>query len=274
MLPRSGYIDRMSEPSIEEKLRALSVLVVDDHEINREFLRTGLTRIVGHLDAVDSGPAAIECCRTRAYDVILMDLHMPHMDGLATATRIRDLGGPASRTRMLVLTADARPEERERLLEAGFDDYLNKPMGIAELTEALARLIAPVDSGQAPLADRRSRGARLVDFQRACVAANGDAATARRLSHMLGEELGSKLPVLDAWLAAGRHEQASTLLHQWAGASGFAGATRFSHACRNLRQRLSAAHSSSPGTAYADFLRTAHATREALLTATPDADLS
>ncbi|NBB92428.1 MAG: response regulator [Gammaproteobacteria bacterium] len=241
----------------------LALLVVDDHRINREFLNTGLSRLVRRVVLVEDGPGAIERCRQEDFDVILMDLHMPRMDGLATANRIRDLDGRSAHAQIVALTADARPEERLRLLEAGFDGYLNKPITIADLVAAIEALYDPhsagIDHGRQPAAPTR-----LIDRTRALAAANNDAELAARLQDMLARELDEKLPELDRMIVDGDYERAAELLHQWAGAGGYAGATRMTQACRMLRQRLLSGLDSSPGTNYLNFLRIAHATRQTL----------
>lgn len=241
---------------------SLRVLVVDDHRINREFLGTGLSRVVGHVALAEGGAAAIDLCEREDFDVILMDLHMPRMDGLATANRIRDLERRSAHAQIVALTADARPEERLRLLEAGFDDYLNKPISIPDLVGAIEALFNPG-------VERAPRGqpaapTQLVDRDRALAAANGDAELAARLQDMLCRELDEKLPRLDGMMAQRRYDEAAELLHQWAGAGGYAGAMRMTQACRMLRQRLLSELDSSPGTSYLNFLRIAHATRQTL----------
>ncbi len=247
----------------------MKVLVVDDHPVNREFLRAGLSAIVGQLDLADSGEAAIQRCRTETYHVILMDLHMPQLDGLATANRIRDLDGPSARARMVVMTADARPEERSRLLDGGFDAYLSKPLSILQLTSALHQLMDPAGAREfTPEQQQRHAGSEaLLDVQRALTAAHGDAGLASRLGRMLSQELDEKLPLLDQWVIEGHTDKAAELLHQWTGAGGFAGAMRFSRACGDLRRRLQDTAASSTGTAYTDFLRIARATSQALMSA-------
>lgn len=241
---------------------SLSVLVVDDHRINREFLGTGLSRIAGRVALAGDGPGAIEQCQREDFDVILMDLHMPRMDGLATANRIRDLDGRSAHAQIVALTADARPEERLRLLEAGFDDYLNKPISIPDLVEAIEALFNP-GSRRVPR-EQPAAPTQLVDRDRALAAANGDTELAARLQDMLARELDEKMPDLDRMMAARSYQEAADLLHQWAGAGGYAGATRMTQACRMLRQRLLSGLDSSPGTSYLNFLRIAHATRQAL----------
>lgn len=242
---------------------SLRILVVDDHEINREFLKAGLGRLVGMIRLASDGATAIEMCKSEEFDVILMDLHMPRLDGLATANRIRDLDTRSAHAQIVALTADARPEERVRLLDAGFDDYLNKPITVPALMAAIEALFNP---GASRITQQRQHIAptQLLDRERALAASNNDTSLVLRLQDMLAAELDEKLPELDQMIAKGQHERAASLLHQWAGAGGYAGAVRMTHACQMLRQRLLAGLDSSPGTTYLNFLRIAHATRQTL----------
>lgn len=253
----------MDSPSDQTSLADLAILVVDDHEINREFLSTGLGRLAGNVSLAANGAEAIALCQSNDFDVILLDLHMPRMDGLATANRIRDLDSASAAARMIILTADTRPEERNRLLNAGIDAYLNKPITLPDLVSAINALLRPGSrhrTGQ--LADEQR--SRLLDPKRALDAANHDADLARRLTAMLVDELQAGLPRLDDMMREGDFGRASALLHQWAGAAGYAGATRFGTSCRSLRRCLDSGLDSSPGTGYLDFLRVARATEQAL----------
>ncbi len=242
---------------------ALRILVVDDHEINREFLKAGLNRLVDTIRLAADGASAIELCAREEFDVILMDLHMPQLDGLATANRIRDLDTRSAHAQIVALTADARPEERVRLLDAGFDDYLNKPITIPALMTAIEALFNP-NVSRNPQERQHIAPTQLIDRDRALAASNNDSGLALRLQDMLAAELDEKLPELDRMIADGEHRKAADLLHQWAGAGGYAGAVRMTHACQMLRQRLLAGLDSSPGTTYLNFLRIAHATRQTL----------
>lgn len=259
----SGKICSMGNQSSRFSIETLRILVVDDHSINREFLSAGLSRSVKRVALAEDGPSAIERCGQEDFDVILMDLHMPRMDGLATANRVRDLDNHSAHAQIIALTADTRPEERIRLLEAGFDDYLNKPIAIPDLLDAIAALFDP-QAERAARSTRVTTLTQLIDQQRALAASNNDAELAARLQDMLAAELDRKLPELDQMIAAGDYETAATLLHQWAGAGGYAGATRMAQACQTLRQRLLSSLDSSPGTTYLNFLRIAHATRHSL----------
>lgn len=253
----------MENQSPKRSVDSLRMLVVDDHHINREFLSAGLGRLVARVGLAEDGLAAIEACREEDFDVILMDLHMPRLDGLATANRIRELETRSAHAQIVALTADARPEERLRLLEAGFDDYLNKPITVPDLVAAIEALFNP-NQERAQRSRQPAAPTQLIDRTRAMAASNEDGDLAARLQDMLSKELDEKLPELDRMIGAGEYDRAAELLHQWAGAGGYAGATRMTHACRMLRQRLLSDLDSSPGTTYLNFLRIAHATRQTL----------
>ncbi len=251
------------------------MLAVDDHPVNREFLRVGLAGVVGLLDLVDSGPAAIQRCQERTYHVILMDLHMPQMDGLATANRIRDLEGSSADARMVLLTADMRPEEQARMLNNGFELCLTKPLSIGQLVSSLEQLIGSglrSAAGQPPQSPRLAGSKPLIDHEGILATAHGDPAMVRKLGLMLSQELEEKLPLMEQLMMAGRHREVEDLLHQWAGASGFAGAARLGWVCSKLRQRLLDPVPSSIGSIYVDFIRIARATSEGLRGPSPERD--
>jgi PAS domain S-box-containing protein len=129
--------DRLATGSQEARLSRLAVLVAEDHPTNRLVLRHMLTT-AGVSDAVfvTNGAAAAAACRERAFDVVLMDVHMPVMNGWDAAAAIRAEGKGSPR--IVALTADAFPESRAACIEAGMEGFLAKPFDpralIAELT--------------------------------------------------------------------------------------------------------------------------------------------
>ncbi len=95
----------------------------------------------------ENGLEACAAARASPYDLILMDCQMPEMDGFEASRRIREREGGARRIRILAMTANAMPGDRERCLEAGMDDYLAKPIAIRDLRDALQRWLPnPVSS--------------------------------------------------------------------------------------------------------------------------------
>jgi signal transduction histidine kinase/DNA-binding response OmpR family regulator len=119
--------------------RTLDVLVAEDHSINREVLRQMLHMLDCRVEVVGNGREAIGAVQARGYDVVLMDVQMPEMDGLEATREIRRLEAPgARRVAIVALTAHALEGQRERCLAAGMDDFLAKPITLEALTVALA----------------------------------------------------------------------------------------------------------------------------------------
>jgi CheY-like chemotaxis protein len=125
--------------------KGLSILVAEDNEINALLMRALLTKL-GHRPIIaGTGEAAVESwAAARAAgppnDLILMDVQMPQMDGLEAARRIRsaESGGAEKPARILALTANTYPEDREAARAAGMDGFLVKPLDAERLREAIA----------------------------------------------------------------------------------------------------------------------------------------
>ena len=120
--------------------RALNVLVVEDHPVNRMILEAWMGS-AGHTSATaENGQIAIEMATDQRFDLIIMDVNMPVMDGLTATRGIRAGGGVNSDTPIVVLSASARTEDHEAGLEAGADAYLNKPIDFAALAAVMNRV--------------------------------------------------------------------------------------------------------------------------------------
>lgn len=134
--------------------RSLKVLVVEDHPVNRMILEAWL-RSAGHATtSAENGRIAVDVTAIQAFDLIIMDVNMPVMDGL-TATRMIREAGVNRETPIAVLSASARHEDHEAGLDAGADAYLNKPIDFAGLALTIGRAAggrvavrAMADSGQ------------------------------------------------------------------------------------------------------------------------------
>jgi len=115
----------------------LHILVVDDHPTNRKFCAAALRKLGFDPVLASSGEEAIEAVALSAFDTILMDIEMPDMDGLEAAERIRARRAADDSPYIIALTANAIAGDREKYLRAGMDDYVSKPIEIAELVRAL-----------------------------------------------------------------------------------------------------------------------------------------
>jgi PAS domain S-box-containing protein len=119
--------------------RPLEVLVAEDNEINRMLLAALLTQVGHHAEFVHDGRAAVAETARRRYDLVLMDVQMPEMDGVEATRAIRAPTHPARDVPIIALTANALPSQREAYLAAGMNDYLAKPIDLAALAQVLAR---------------------------------------------------------------------------------------------------------------------------------------
>ncbi len=129
---------------------AVKILVVDDNAINRTVTGHQLKRLGYSADFACDGHLAIEAMQNKLYDIVFMDEQMPVLDGVEATRYIRQAQAAGDKRfnqhlRIIALTANALPAERERLLLAGMDDYLSKPVTIAGISEALQRNLEAID---------------------------------------------------------------------------------------------------------------------------------
>jgi PAS domain S-box-containing protein len=147
--PRAADADAPMRPA------ALRILLAEDVRVN-QLVVTRLLERLGHTVAVASdGREALEIIQSEDFDVVLMDAHMPHLDGIETTRAIRALDRPQRQVPIVALTASAMVGDRERFLEAGMDAYASKPVDEKALLDAMARAIAARSS--APVESARPR---------------------------------------------------------------------------------------------------------------------
>jgi signal transduction histidine kinase/ActR/RegA family two-component response regulator len=118
----------------------LRILVVEDHPVNRIILDTWL-KTQGHIIALaNNGEEGLAATSSERFDLILMDVNMPVMDGLTATRQLRSRPGPNRSTPVVILSASARQQDHEVGLAAGADAYLNKPVDFGELAQMISRL--------------------------------------------------------------------------------------------------------------------------------------
>ncbi|MFO1326711.1 MAG: GAF domain-containing protein [Rubrivivax sp.] len=124
----------------------LRILLAEDNLVNQKLALRLLQQMGYRADIAGNGAEAIESVERQPYDVLLMDVQMPEMDGLEASRRITARWGPAERPRIVAMTANAMQGDREQCLAAGMDDYLTKPIRVDELVRALQQ-VAPRRAG-------------------------------------------------------------------------------------------------------------------------------
>jgi CheY-like chemotaxis protein len=138
--PRKGDFEERSTSEFNEflgKRIPLKILLAEDNATNQKLALLVLERL-GHLaDVASNGIEAVEALRRQSYEVILMDVQMPEMDGLQATGLIRSEFPPDRQPYIIAMTANAMPQDRDVCLAAGMDDYISKPFQVSELVRAL-----------------------------------------------------------------------------------------------------------------------------------------
>lgn len=232
-------------------LSGILVLLVEDNAINQQVARETLENLGAAVDVAINGREAVEMVRSSLYDVVLMDVQMPIMDGLTATRAIRALPGTAELP-IVALTAHALAEDRERCLEAGMNDYLTKPLEVDRLLAALGQWIAPAAAaarGRESVPGSMAASAEAEGATGAAVAEGMDIAAARRrlggnerlLASVAAEfarDYAGAGTALEALMADGDLEAARRLVHTVKGVAGTLAALPLAEAARVLETVL------------------------------------
>jgi CheY-like chemotaxis protein len=129
-----------AKPTMDPGMAArhpLRILLAEDNVVNQKLAMRLLQQMGYRADLASNGIEAIECVQRQTYDVVLMDVQMPEMDGLEASRRITSTLQPDARPRIVAMTANAMQGDREACMAAGMDDYVTKPIRVDQLVEAL-----------------------------------------------------------------------------------------------------------------------------------------
>ncbi len=127
------------DPQMANRL-PLHILLAEDHAINQKLALLTLGRLGYRADVAANGLEVLAALDRQPYDVILMDMQMPEMDGLEATRRIRERQAGEAGPRIIAMTANVTKEDRQACLEAGMNDYLAKPIRVGELVTALSKV--------------------------------------------------------------------------------------------------------------------------------------
>jgi CheY-like chemotaxis protein/HPt (histidine-containing phosphotransfer) domain-containing protein len=218
------------------------VLVAEDYEANRIVVEQLLKLLGCSVDSVANGRQAVEAMSRGPYDLVLMDVQMPVMDGLAATAAIRTMEEPlGTHTPILAYTAHSMEEDLQRCLRAGMDDILTKPTQFNDLTTALARWSRP--GARVPLPQPPSATVESPDLRRPPAWADrllerclGDRRLAREVLRALLDSVGGPISGLNEGLASANPEQLRRSAHSLKGLLLTIGAEDEASACRELEQ--------------------------------------
>ena len=135
----------VTKPTLDREMAArhpLRILLAEDNVVNQKLALRILQQMGYRADLASNGIEAVESVQRQTYDVVLMDVQMPEMDGLEASRRITAKWSADARPRIVAMTANAMQGDREMCLAAGMDDYVTKPIRVDALVEALTRVAA------------------------------------------------------------------------------------------------------------------------------------
>jgi CheY-like chemotaxis protein len=138
-LPQLAVADTQMDVA-SDMSQGLRILVAEDNEVNQLVISAMLAQLGHSCDLARDGLEAVAKVSASPYDLVLMDVHMPDLDGLAATRRIRALHGNVASIPIIALTANAMAEDRHAYIEAGMDDHVAKPIEAAVLARAIGRV--------------------------------------------------------------------------------------------------------------------------------------
>ena len=243
---------------------ALRILLAEDNAINQRVALLMLSRMGYRADVAADGMETLEALQRRAYDVILMDVHMPGMDGYEATRKIRAMEGTSRHTLIIAMTANALHGDREKCLEAGMDDYIAKPVRQADLAAAIrrrtARCPAPPESGAAPLVDES------VLRELSDLGGTEDPDLVGRLLRMFVSETPGRIEQIRSSLRTGDLQGARERAHQLKGSARQLGCAAVAALCKTLEASAETGDPRSLEETFRELERTYSATRELLAT--------
>jgi two-component system, sensor histidine kinase and response regulator len=219
------------------------VLVVEDNFVNQKVAARFLERLGCTVEVANNGAEGVAACEMRRFDIVLMDLQMPVMDGMTATRKIREMASGAH-VPIIALTANAMRGDRERCEAAGMDGYLTKPIEVERLRTTLAQFglerhePASESSPAAKTAGQPHSAAAPVDLRRFNEVTGGDAAFGQELIAAFLSSGEAQLVEIDAAIAAEQRAALGRAAHKLKGAC----ANIHAHALRALAEQLDLGH--------------------------------
>jgi CheY-like chemotaxis protein len=213
----------------------LRVLVAEDNAINQRVALRLLQRLGYRADVAANGLEVIDAVERQHYDVVLMDIQMPEMDGLQAARWIAQRRGEDGAPRIVAMTANAMPGDREAYIAAGMDGYVAKPIEMGDLAAAMTRVAMLARGGTAPQADEVLDMSRLEHLRG--LQDDGHPALVRELIDMFLADAPGHLVTLGEAQREGDAQRLGRAAHRLLSATQNIGAARMSALCVEIERR-------------------------------------
>lgn len=250
-----------------QRLAGLRILVADDNPINRKFIITLLRQQGAQTIEAEDGQHAVSAAATQRFDLILMDVHMPVMNGIEASSSIRAREPEEQHTPIIALTADALIAERSDIGAAGMDDLLIKPVQEEQLWRMIAKWVYRTAPGTPPATNvHQASDTRVLDETLGLQLAGGNAALAADLLAMLLEDLPRQRHRLNEAYASGDRGEFLEHVHRLHGSACQCGVPALRAAAARLESAIKAEEGLAPASAVRAHMESVSKEIERLLT--------
>jgi PAS domain S-box-containing protein len=225
--------------SAGDERRRIRILLAEDNHLNQKLAVALLSKAGYSVDAVEDGKTAVEAFRRGAYDLILMDVQMPEMDGFEATRAIREMESDGRHIPIVAMTAHAMTGDRERCLAAGMDDYVSKPINARSLIRTIERwtespgstkITSPEDNAEREAREKDSP----VDLEEALTRFDGDEAFLHQMFREFLDSAPATLKALESAVKRQDHKTVETKAHSLKGVAGNLSAKRVAHFAHQL----------------------------------------
>jgi CheY-like chemotaxis protein/HPt (histidine-containing phosphotransfer) domain-containing protein len=237
----------------DNRKSTLSILVVDDDELNQRMMRLLLKREGHVVECVSNGLEAVNAVTSGTFDIILMDLQMPVMDGVEASRRIREWEAGRKHTFIVALTASYMPERGRELYDVGIDNYIAKPFDMDHLRHIL-QYSAVNDASRSSVPESAAAGSVPdIDYKAGIKRVGGDEETYKELLGDFILELPSKLENMRLCHVEKDKDGLYRAAHNLKGVSANLGALKLSEQALRLEKQVSAGYTDVIGSMIDDI---------------------
>ncbi|HIK27614.1 MAG: response regulator [Oscillatoriaceae bacterium SKW80] len=224
----------------------MKILIVEDDVINQQLILNQLALLGYRADCADNGSEALTMLSRKSYDIVFMDCQMPVMDGYEATQELRRREESAlqQRTTVIALTTYALPEERDKCLQSGMDDYLSKPINLRDLQASLQRWASKSVNHDVP-----------VDIKRLREITRGKIEVQQRLLETFLEAATEDLKVLKDAIASGDYSTIEQKAHRLKGSSANLGMPTISAIAATIEQQAGDKNLSQTAELFVDLER-------------------
>jgi signal transduction histidine kinase/DNA-binding NarL/FixJ family response regulator len=236
MGPDSAKTESDAPKSTTHPQTAKRILVAEDHAVNRKLMRGLLVHLGYEAVMAEDGAQALECLQLERFDLVLMDWQMPGVDGISAVKQQRErekVSDAGQRVPILMLTANAHPEDRDVCLSAGADDYLTKPITLEGLKTALERW-TKTTTLRKPRTNQEPEGGASIAAKLADIAVVTDLAFLRELLDIFYSDAPARFAAVSGAIEAQQKHVVTMQAHTLRGSALNLGLERFVSVCEKL----------------------------------------